>query len=311
MMNGTASNTLTAGHSLASGRRKEVETDWSHLPRTSDRVTLTLQIRISGTAVDGHVFSEKARTLLLSPNGAMIIIGRNLTPQEEILIRRDAIGKESPAQVLGLVKKQADGFVYGVKLLNPTVNLWEINFIPLSEEQRAVGRTLLQCGKCGLREVIYLEEFEIEVYHANQYIYHTCNRCGEPTIWNGTKHDPEEWMREVTPSPPPPPPPPPPESQPAPRTKNERRHNRIGCKLQACIRYESHFDDEVLEINDVARGGVSFKTRKYLAPGTKIEIAVPYSKGMANIFVPAEIVRLKAIPDKNLYEYGAAYIKRP
>ncbi len=285
-------------------------TNWSHAPRASDRVTLNLQIRISGTGVDGHVFSEKARTLLVSRNGAMILIGRNLTPQEEILIRREGIGKESPALVLGQVRKQADGFVYGVKLLNPSINLWEINFVPLSEEERAVGRTLLQCGKCGLREVIYLEEFEAEVFHANRYIYHTCNRCHESTIWNETKHDPTEWMREISPPPPPPAPPPPPEPVPMPRSKNERRHNRIGCKLRACIRFESHFEDEVLEINDVSRGGVSFTTRKYLAPGTKIEIAVPYSAGMANIFVPAEIVRLKPIPDKNLYECGAAYIKR-
>jgi hypothetical protein len=257
--------------------------------------------------VDGHVFSEKARTLLLSRNGAMILIGRTLTSQEEILIRRDAIGKESPAQVVGPVRKQADGFVYGVKLLNPSMNLWEINFVPLSEEERAVGRTLLRCTKCGLREVIYLEEFEMEVYEANRYIYHACTRCDEPTIWNEIKDDPTEWMREIAPSPPPLPPPPEPSA--VPRTKNERRHNRIGCKLLACIRYASHFDDEVLEVNDVSKGGVCFTTRKYLAPGTKIEVAVPYSAGMANIFVPAEVVRLRPIPDKNLYECGAEYIK--
>jgi len=285
-----------------------MEPTWSHAPRSSDRVALVLQIRVSGTAVDGHVFSEKARTLLLSRNGAMILTSRNLAAQEQILIRREATGKESPAQVLGQVRKQADGFVCGVKLLNPSINLWEINFVPLSEEERAVGRTLLKCAKCGLLEVIYLEEFEIEVYHANRFIYHPCNRCGEPTIWNETKHDPTEWMREI--SPPPPPPPPPPETRPAPRIKNERRHNRIGCKLLACIRFASHFDDEVLEVNDVSRGGVCFTTRKYLAPGTKIEIAVPYSAAMANIFVPAEVVRLRPIPDKNLYECGAEYIKR-
>jgi hypothetical protein len=240
----------------------------------------------------------------------MILTSRQLTSQEEILIRREGVGKESPAKVIGLVKKQADGFVYGVKLLNHSINLWEINFVPLSEEERAVGRMLLQCAKCGIREVIYLEEFEIEVYKANRFIYHACTRCGEATIWNETRHDPEEWMREITPSTPAPPPPPPPEARSAPRTRNERRHNRLGCKLKACIRFESHFDDEVLEVEDVSRGGVRFVTRKYLAPGTKIEIAVPYSPGMANIFSPAEIVRLKEIPEKNLYECGAAYIKR-
>ncbi len=284
-------------------------TTWSHAPRSSDRVALILPIRISGTTVDGHVFSEKARTLLLSRAGALLVTTRHLTPKSEILIRRDNLGKESPAQVVGLVRKHADGFVYGVKLLNPSINLWEINFVPMSEEERAVGRVLLRCSNCGLQEIIYLEEFETEVFHANRFIYHRCNHCCESTIWNEIKEDPEEWMREVAPSYSPPPPPPPPVAHGPPRTKNERRHNRIDCKLMACIRYASHFEDEVLEVDDVSRGGVRFKTRKYLAPGTKIQIAVPYSEGMANIFIPAEIVRMKQIPDKNLYECGAAYIK--
>ena len=198
-------------------------TKWSHAPRSSDRVALVLPIRISGMSVDGHIFSEKASTLLLSRGGAMILTDRHLTSQQEILIRREGIGKESVAQVVGLVRRQANGFVYGVKLLNPTINLWEINFVPLSEEDRAVGRTLLQCAKCHSLEVIYLEEFEAEVYHANRYIYHTCTRCAATTIWNETKHDPEEWMREITLTPPEPEPLPPPESRPEPRTKNERR----------------------------------------------------------------------------------------
>ena len=280
--------------------------NWSHPPRSTDRVSIVIQIRLFASDVEGRAFSEKAQTVKVSRNGAMILSRRNLTPQEEVLIRVEHTGMESPALIVGQIRKQPDGFVYGVKLLEPSINLWNITFVPLSESERAVGRILLECSKCRLREVIYLEEFETEVYHANRCIYHTCRRCRESTIWNEAAHEPTESKREISL----PPPPPPAKPSPVPRIKNERRHNRIGCKLLACIRHMQHFDDEVLEINDVSRGGVSFTTRKYLAPGTKIEIAVPYSPGMANIFVPAEVVRLKAIPNKNLYECGAEYIKR-
>lgn len=274
--------------------------------RSTDRVEISIQIRIFGADVKGRAFSEEARTLKVSRNGAMILANRKLTAQEEIVIRQERTGMEAPAQIVGQVRKEPDGFVYGVRLLDSSINLWDINFVPLSESERAVGRTLLECAKCGLREVVYLEEFEIEVYHANRFIYHTCARCRESTIWNETAHEPTEREQEI----PRPPPAPPLEPAPVPRTRNERRHNRIKCKLRACIRYKQHYDDEVLEVDDVSRGGICFKTRKYLAPGTKIEIAMPYSPGMADIFVPAEIVRLKAIPDKNLYECGAAYLKR-
>jgi hypothetical protein len=283
-------------------------TNWAHVQqRSSDRVALVLQIRIFGSDIEGHIYREDAQTLLLSRNGALILTNRSLIPQEEILIRRDHTGKEAPAQVVGRVRQQKDGYVYGVKILDPEINLWDINFVPLTEEERAVSRMLLECSKCKQREVIYFEEFETEVYHTNRYIYHHCRRCREATIWNESEHEASERVKEI---PAPPPPPPPPEPTPEPRTKNERKYNRIDCHLRACIRYERFFEDEVLEINDVSRGGVSFWTRKYLAPGTKIEIAVPYSPGMANIFVPAEIVRLRPVPDKNMYECGAAYIKR-
>jgi hypothetical protein len=273
--------------------------------RASDRVTTVIQLQIFGSDVEGRAYSAEARALLVSRNGALILVDRNLTPQEEIVIRRTLTGKESPAQIVGQVRKEPDGFVYGVRLLDTSVNLWDIEFVPLSEEQKSVGRTLLECAKCQFREVVYLEEFETEVYHANRYIYYHCKRCRESTIWNETAHEPTERQGITWP-----PPAPPPKPTATPRTMNERQHNRIRCRLQACIRYKQYYEEEVLDVNDVSRGGISFTTRMYLAPGTKIEVAVPYSPGMANIFVPAEIVRLKPIPDKNLYEYGVAYLKR-
>jgi hypothetical protein len=263
-----------------------------------------MQITIFGADIDGRAFSEEARTLEVSRNGALILVNRNLTSQEEILIHREPTGREAPARIVGQVRKEPEGFVYGVTLLDPSINLWDINFVPLTQAERAVGRTLLECSKCRLREVVYLEEFETEVYKANRCIYRTCKRCRESTIWNEAAHDPKKPKQMDSPPPPELPPPP----GPAPRTRNERRHNRINCHLRACVRYnKEHYDEEILEVDDISRGGVCFTTRRYLAPGTNIEIAVPYSPDMANIFVPAEIVRFQAIPEKNLYECGAAY----
>jgi hypothetical protein len=156
-----------------------------------------------------------------------------------------------------------------------------------------------------MREVVYLEEFEAEVYNAHRYVYHTCKRCRESTIWNEAAHEPTGRESVATA----PGPPSEPAGTPAPRTRNDRRYNRVSCNLRACIRYPNHDEEEALEVKDVSRGGVCFTTHRYLAPGTKFAIAIPYSPGMANIFVPAEIVRANAIPDTNLYECGATYLK--
>jgi hypothetical protein len=273
-------------------------------PRSSDRVALEIQISIFGADIDGRAFSEETHTVEVSRYGALILTRRNLGPQDEIVIRRGHARKELPAQVVGQVRKEPDGFVYAVIFSDPSVDLWDINFGSGSDAERAVIRTLLECAKCRQREVVYLGEFETEVYTANRYIYLPCKRCRETTIWNETAHDPLENGCKAAP---PPVPLPPPASEP--RVRNERRYPRIACKLRACIRYDQHYLEEVLAVRNVSRGGVCFTTRKYLATGTRFEIAIPYSPDMANIFVPAEVVRVSQFPGGSMYEYGAAYLK--
>jgi len=145
--------------------------------RSTDRVAIGIQIQLFGSDLEGKAYSQDARTLEVSRGGALIATKRHLTPEEEVVIRRERTGKEAMARIVGQVRQTLEGFVYGVKLLDPDVNIWDINFVPLSEAERAVARTLLDCAKCHLREVVYLEEFETEVYHANRFIYRTCKRC--------------------------------------------------------------------------------------------------------------------------------------
>ena len=144
----------------------------------------------------------------------------------------------------------------------------------------------------------------MEVYHANQYIFNSCKRCRETTIWKESLYEATERAPNTEAPPPAPPPIPTVDA----RTRNERRHSRIRAKLKACIRF-TQFDDEILEVTDVSRGGFGFITRKNLFQGWQIEVAIPYSQGSGNIFVPAKIVRVRPLPNQPLTEYGAAYVK--
>jgi DNA-directed RNA polymerase subunit M/transcription elongation factor TFIIS len=275
--------------------------------RKTDRVTLTIQVQIFGSDVAGMAFTEDTHTIELSQHGDLIAIKRQLAPQDEILVRREKTGKEADAKVLGQVARGPEGFVSAIRFIDPDVNLWDINFVPLSESERAVGRTLLECAKCKQREVVYLEEFEVEVYEANQYIFRTCQRCRESTIWKQSLHEPKERGDAVL-SPPPPPPETPPAPGPGARTRNERRHTRVNCSMKACIHFPQH-EDEILEVTDVSRGGFCFVTRKNLHQGGKMQVAIPYAPGAGNIFVPAKIVRVRPMLGQGITEYGAAYIK--
>jgi len=289
---------------LFSGK-EGMETNTSHTPQWSDRVPIVIPIQIFGADIEGRTYCEEARTVEVSRNGALILVNRPLIPEAEIMIRRESTGQESPARIVGLLRKELNGFVYAVRLLDSNVNLWDINFAPGNEAVRAVKRILLECAKCRLREEIYLEELEAEVYYANGFIYHPCTRCRESTIWKETKFAPT--FREPVPAVPPPAPTP--ELAPQSQFKNTRRHKRVRCNFQACIRGQQNVDEEVFQVKDVSKGGICFMTRKYIAPGTRIDIAAPYSRNTENIFIPAEVVRIREIADNTRYECGAAYLK--
>ena len=88
------------GNPFGFWRDKGMETTPSLPPRPSDRVAIVIQIRIFGADVDGRAFAEEARTLEVSHDGAMILTKRHLTPQDEIMIRRERTGKVAhPARV--------------------------------------------------------------------------------------------------------------------------------------------------------------------------------------------------------------------
>ena len=72
--------------------------------RRSDRVSLTVLLEASGTDSSGQEFKDTTRTLLINRGGAVIILERELKPEQEIQIRRQARAdaqKTVPARVVG------------------------------------------------------------------------------------------------------------------------------------------------------------------------------------------------------------------
>ena len=62
------------------------------------------------------------------------------------------------------------------------------------------------------------------------------------------------------------------------REQNKRKHVRVQVKMKACIRHPG-FEEEIVEVKDVSRGGFSFVSSKGYIEGSRIEVAVPYSGG--------------------------------
>jgi len=269
--------------------------------RRSDRISVQLPIIISGTDVMGKDFVEAARTVLIARYGAKILCQRKLSPQLEIIIHCLMTSEDAHARVVGQVRESAEGIYYGVELLDQDVDLWGVEFPPIELSASAIGRVLVECAPCHRRELAYLNEFEAEVLERSRSLWRHCKRCGETSLWKETWLRPDEELpkEEAVPaqgaSPPPPK-----------RTADDRKHTRLDLQMEALIRDPQGWE-EVVTSENISRGGLRFKSKKHYSEDWTIEVALPYSRGGANIFSAAKIKHIGKVEGEGQNIYGVAY----
>ena len=94
------------------------------------------------------------------------------------------------------------------------------------------------------------------------------------------------------------------------RASNRRRDVRTRVSFTACIR-QGDASEEIVECDNISKGGISFRSRKSYAMDSSIEVAAPYSLGAHAIFVPACIRHVEQLPGGGtLFRYGAAYMPK-
>jgi hypothetical protein len=102
-----------------------------------------------------------------------------------------------------------------------------------------------------------------------------------------------------------------PHPQPAPAAPrvNRRKHPRVKVSYSACVRHPERGDD-IVQCEDMSKGGLRFKSRQRYYALSFIEVAVPYQPGQPAIFVPAQIVFAEELPEQRLYRCGVQYLTR-
>jgi hypothetical protein len=89
---------------------------------------------------------------------------------------------------------------------------------------------------------------------------------------------------------------------------NQRRNVRIRVSFSACVRHPGHAD-EVVECENVSKGGVCFHSLQQYPLDSLIEVAAPFSPGETALFVPAKIKRVEALSGGLVFRYGVEYTK--
>ncbi len=63
-------------------------------------------------------------------------------------------------------------------------------------------------------------------------------------------------------------------------------------------------------MRNVSRSGLCFEGRRVYPKDSQVEVAIPYSSGGGNIFLPARIARVQNLPTGAITLYGAEYVRR-
>jgi hypothetical protein len=290
--------------------------------RRSSRIPREIAILLVGSDMEGKMFSEQTKTVLLSRHGAGIVSQYVLSAEQELILRRLDTDKEAEIRVVGQLGSHGDSHTYGVAFLDPEMDLWGIRFPGMTDSEKQANRVLLQCSSCKTQEMVEQSDLESDVYLVNEGIVRSCKSCGSSTFW---KRAADEASGELVPVETALPPkveeraepvetlpaatldPAPADKSPA-RVENRRKHVRTKVNFKACIRSYA-FGDDVVTCEDMSRGGLRFKSRKQYVASTEIEVAVPYSPGTQAIFVRAQIVHVVELKEERRYRCGVCYAK--
>ncbi len=284
--------------------------------RRSSRIPKEIPILLVGSDMEGKVFSERAKTVLLSRHGAGIVSEYKLSAEQELILRSLETNSEAEVRVVGQLGAVGNSFTYGVAFLNQSIDFWGIEFPPVSQSEKDANRVVLQCASCKARETVEQSDLESDVYLVNEGIVRFCKSCGSSTFWKRADETGEgeaapqqfDEAQDFPESPPEESIDSPADLKPTLVSENRRKHVRTKVNFKGCIRSFAHGDD-IVACEDISRAGLRFRTRKHYSVKSDIEVAAPYSPGSLNIFVRGQIVHVEQVPGEKYFRCGVAYAK--
>ena len=263
--------------------------------RRSDRVMLTMPLRVQGKDHLGHAFDVEGRTLILSRYGACIHSTRPLRYGQFISLYCPSTFRRAGFRVVGPIEPYTDkGGEWAVETIDPEVNLWGIAFPPVSQEEIESQKALLECRSCQKLALLRITLGEADVLETAGIIQKQCPNCKNETPWG---HPAKQISGADAPS----------AAAPAGKSENERRINRRSAlQLPLMVRdFLGH--SETLRTENLSKTGLCFISGEDYLMGQGLVVICPYNPAEAAVGVRARVVRREENAALGKRIYGVRY----
>lgn len=270
--------------------------------RRSDRLLLTIPLRVEGTDARGREFESEARTVIINRHGARIQLKYFLKGGQVMRLVNLVNHRIADFRVVGPTEPYSEkGGEYAVATLNPDINIWGIQFPPPAESEVTTPKALVECRTCHTVALQRLSMVEVEVLESAGIFSRMCEKCGQPTPWGHAEQQlamegppgEEEMFREarggVTTA-----------------EANRRQHRRISLQLPILVR-DYYGGAEITKSENISKGGFCFASEKTYQLGEAVMVICPYDPAAQNIEVRSKIVRRRQIEGINRKIYGVRY----
>ena len=273
--------------------------------RRSDRLWLTIPLRVEGVDSGDHAFEYSGHARTLSRHGARIHIPRLLDEGQIVRLKSPMGHFESEFIVVNCAATAGDdGGEYGLECVDENENFWGIEFPSIGESMIAEASGLLECRICHKLALLALTLSEVEALRTIGLVGKFCHNCMAISPWRYAEvRVPISRVSR---------PPAPDAGDPrAPwfvtaAESVERGHRRAYMQLPLSIR-DSQGAVEASRTENVSRCGFCFLSeRKYLA-GEIVTVGWPLDSATQHIDLAARIVREEDIEGSRHKLYGATF----
>lgn len=271
--------------------------------RRSERLLLTIPIRVEGSDSQGQVFSETTRTLIINRQGARIQLKRRVPPGATLAITNLVMNSRGKFRLVGPTQPLSpEGGEWGVECLEEKRNIWGIGFPPPPDNEDQAS-ALLECRQCHSVSLTPLSIVEQDVLTSSGMLPKECPNCQKVTTWGIAEktlsvpvpgQEAEPSINEFVES--------------APPAVDRRQHSRVGLRLP--IRVRSFLGpEEFTKSENISKGGLCFISDQRYEVGEVLLVTCPYHKTGHNIEVRSNVVRRRELKGTKRFIYGLRYEK--